>query len=126
MEDFARHIALEVENLQDTVLLLLRHGLASFQSGLELAQQWHLTHANDLNFGIGTVFVADPDENVVEFAAPARCVFAMVPPLLSKVGGRCLTNVVRWTMSAGLQAMLLDIVGRVSSLAWSMDCLSQM
>lgn len=81
VEDLARHIALEVESLEDTVLLLLRHGLAPFQSGLELAQRRYLTDAGDLSFGIGTVFVADPDENVVEFVDPARGIFATVPPV---------------------------------------------
>lgn len=81
MTDLARHIAFEVESLEDTVLHLLRHGLEPFQAGLDLAQRRYLKDAGDLAFGIGTVFVMDPDGNVLEFVDPARGIFARVPPL---------------------------------------------
>lgn len=35
-----------------------------------------LTNASDLNFGIGTVFITDPEGNVIEFMQADRGVFA--------------------------------------------------
>ena len=35
-----------------------------------------LTDASDLNFGIGTVFITDPEGNVIEFMQADRGVFA--------------------------------------------------
>ena len=49
--------------------------------GLDLAQRRYLTDTGDLTFGIGTVFVMDPDGNVMEFVNPARGIFAQMPPL---------------------------------------------
>jgi catechol 2,3-dioxygenase-like lactoylglutathione lyase family enzyme len=72
----ARHFALRVDRLEDMVTLLLAQGLRPFQATADQKQHRHLTSADDaLDFGIGTVFVEDPDGNVVEFVQHGRGVF---------------------------------------------------
>ena len=79
--NLAQHVVFEVESLEETVLHLLRHGLTPFQSGLDLAQRRYFKDAGDLAVDIGTVFVINPDGNVMDFVDPARDIFARVPPL---------------------------------------------
>ncbi|HEY0438525.1 MAG TPA: VOC family protein [Xanthobacteraceae bacterium] len=72
----ARHFALRVDRLEDVVALLLAHGLRPFQATADQKQHRDLTSPDDaLDFGIGTVFVEDPDGNVVEFVQHGRGVF---------------------------------------------------
>ena len=66
-KDLARHFAIEVGSLKEIARTLLAHGLRPFQSGFGLKERREVTEDDDLEFGIGTVFVADPDGNVVEF-----------------------------------------------------------
>lgn len=73
----ARHFALRVDRLEEVVRLLLAHGLAPFQATADQQQHRRITSPDDaLDFGIGTVFVQDPDGNVVEFIEHGRGVFA--------------------------------------------------
>lgn len=73
----ARHFALRVDGLESVVGLLLAHGLAPFQATADQKHHRAITSADDpLDFGIGTVFVQDPDGNVVEFIEHGRGVFA--------------------------------------------------
>lgn len=74
-----QHFALEVPSLRDTARTLLRAGLKPYLATLE-----YRTHAvtdpdDPLDFGIGTLFVADPEGNTVEFVEPGRGIFAEVP-----------------------------------------------
>lgn len=77
--DLARHVALEVVSLETTVDFLLQKGLKPFQSelGKDPARK-DLTDSSDLTFGIGTIFVADPDGNIVEFVDLSRGIFKEV------------------------------------------------
>jgi catechol 2,3-dioxygenase-like lactoylglutathione lyase family enzyme len=77
----SRHFALEVSCLEDVVALLLRHGLKPYQS--DVTQHHHREIKSDqdsLDFGIGTVFVVDPDGNVIEFMQKGRGIFAEFDP----------------------------------------------
>ena len=66
--DLANHVALQVSNLRDIVKLLLRHDLKPFQSEIDPSHRREITSEDqDLEFGIGTVFVYDPADNLVEF-----------------------------------------------------------
>ncbi len=64
----ARHFAFEVERLEDVAARLLRHGCRPYQMTGDQAQRRDITSAEDsLDFGIGTIFVEDPDGNTLEF-----------------------------------------------------------
>ena len=81
--DLARHVSLHVDSLEDVVALMLRHGCKPFQAelykpGVGKPGRRSLTDASDLSYGIGTVFVEDPDGNIVEFIDPSRGIFAEV------------------------------------------------
>ena len=65
--DLARHLAIEVDDLREVARLLLAHNLRPFQSGFGIDERRDVTLDGDLSFGIGTVFVADPDGNMIEF-----------------------------------------------------------
>lgn len=81
--DLARHFALEVDSLEATAALLLRHGLKPFQAELNKPDgskpgRRDITDTSDLTYGIGTIFVEDPDGNIIEFIDPSRGIFAEV------------------------------------------------
>jgi hypothetical protein len=65
--DYARHVCLEAESLEEVVMTLLARGLKPFQAEIDATKRRELTDASDLTFGIGTVFVTDPEGNIVEF-----------------------------------------------------------
>ena len=75
----ARHFAFEVDRLADVVALLLQHGLCPYQLTGDQSQRHDVTSAEDpLDFGIGTIFVEDPDGNTLEFIDPNRGIFAEI------------------------------------------------
>lgn len=76
--DLARHFALESDDLEGVVDGLLAAGLEPFQANLTGEERKTLTDSNDLSFGIGTVFVFDPDNNLIEFVDPTRGIFPEV------------------------------------------------
>lgn len=76
--DLARHFALESDDLEGVVEGLLAAGLKPFQADLTAQHRKELADASDLTFGIGTVFVFDPDGNLVEFVDPTRGLFPEV------------------------------------------------
>ena len=76
--DCARHVCLEVESLEEVVTTLLNRGLKPFQTEIDATKRRELTDAKDLSFGIGTVFISDPEGNIVEFMQPDRGIFAKV------------------------------------------------
>lgn len=74
--DLARHCAFRVDNLEEAVTTLLAKGLRPFQVELGAGgRRKDLVDADDLSFGIGTVFVSDPDGNVLEFVDIGRGIF---------------------------------------------------
>ena len=76
--DCARHVCLEGESLEEAVTTLLSRGLRPFQTEIDPTKRRELSDAKDLSFGIGTVFVADPEENLIEFMQADRGIFSEV------------------------------------------------
>ena len=79
--DLARHFAFQSNDLEGVVDDLLKAGLRPFQGTLDTKHRKELTDSSDLTFGIGTIFVFDPDGNLVEFVDPRRGIF---PEVLSE------------------------------------------
>ncbi len=73
--DLARHFALESDDLEGIVDGLLAAGFKPFMANITGAERKTLTDSSDLSFGIGTVFVFDPDNNLLEFVDPTRGIF---------------------------------------------------
>ena len=77
--DLARHLAFQVDDLEDAVSTLIAKGLRPFQVELGAhGARKDLFDTADLSFGIGTVFVSDPDGNIVEFVDVERGIFREV------------------------------------------------
>jgi transcriptional regulator with GAF, ATPase, and Fis domain len=58
------------------VTTLLARGIKPLQCEIDATKRHELTDVSDLNFGIGTVFITDPEGNVIEFMQADRGVFA--------------------------------------------------
>ncbi len=79
--DPARHVALEVESLEETVATLLEAGLKPYQATVDQKSFKAVASADQpLDFGIGTVFVRDPDDNVIEFVQRGRGILGDYDP----------------------------------------------
>jgi catechol 2,3-dioxygenase-like lactoylglutathione lyase family enzyme len=77
--DAARHFTLEVESLEALTGLLLAHGLHPYQLTVDQARRRDVASPDDpLDFGIGTIFVEDPDGNTVEFLQADRGISAAI------------------------------------------------
>ena len=77
--DPARHLALQVERLEAVVARLLQHGLHPYQLSVTQSGRHLIETADDtLAFGIGTVFIEDPDGNSVEFVQEGRGILGAV------------------------------------------------
>jgi catechol 2,3-dioxygenase-like lactoylglutathione lyase family enzyme len=77
--DAARHFTLEVERLEEAAQLLLAHGLRPYQLTVDQAHRHDVTMPGDtLDFGIGTIFVEDPDGNTIEFLQSGRGISAQI------------------------------------------------
>jgi catechol-2,3-dioxygenase len=74
--DYARHVCLEAESLEEVVTAMLARGIKPFQCEIDATKRRELTDASDLTFGIGTLFITDPEGNVIEFMQANRGVFA--------------------------------------------------
>jgi catechol 2,3-dioxygenase-like lactoylglutathione lyase family enzyme len=79
--DPARHVALDVDSLEDVVALLLRHDCQPYQATVDQRQHKAIVSADQpLDFGIGTVFVRDRDGNIVEFVQKGRGILGEFDP----------------------------------------------
>jgi catechol 2,3-dioxygenase-like lactoylglutathione lyase family enzyme len=75
----ARHFTLEVARLEEIAGLLLTHGLRPYQLTVDQARRRDITSVDEpLDFGIGTIFVEDPDGNTVEFLQRDRGITAEI------------------------------------------------
>jgi hypothetical protein len=73
----ARHFILDVARLEEIAGLLLTHGLRPYQRTVDQARRRDITSADKpLDFGIGTIFVADPNGHTVEFLQRDRGITA--------------------------------------------------
>jgi catechol 2,3-dioxygenase-like lactoylglutathione lyase family enzyme len=69
----ARHFAFEVGDLAALAAHLLAAGLAPYQLNVDQSARRDIRTPDDpLDFGLGTVFVEDPDGNTLEFLQPGR------------------------------------------------------
>jgi catechol 2,3-dioxygenase-like lactoylglutathione lyase family enzyme len=71
-----RHVALQVGDLHATLRALLAHGLVVSQIGFDGTRRPVTSPDDPLDFGIGTLFVNDPDGNLIEFLQLGHGVFA--------------------------------------------------
>jgi glyoxylase I family protein len=79
--DVVRHVALQVDNLNELLSRLLAASLKPFQVDIQM-QKKPLTDPNDdLSYGTGTIFVFDSDGNLFEFVQIGRGLFAHEPDL---------------------------------------------
>jgi catechol 2,3-dioxygenase-like lactoylglutathione lyase family enzyme len=75
-DDPSRHIALRVDRLENAVARLLEHGYTPFQADVKQSEHRPIRSVDQpLDFGIGTVFVRDPDGNLIEFVEKDRGIF---------------------------------------------------
>jgi catechol 2,3-dioxygenase-like lactoylglutathione lyase family enzyme len=62
-----QHFALQVKDLRPVLKLLLDHGHQPFQTDFQSNRRTPTTADDPLDFGTGSLFVHDPDENLIEF-----------------------------------------------------------
>ena len=74
--DPSRHIAFQVENLNDCARFLLAKGLRPYQMSLSMEVFWPTDSGGALDKGIGTLFLDDPEGNTLEFVERHRGIFA--------------------------------------------------
>ena len=70
-----RHVALQVADLRPVLHLLLDHGLRVFQTGFDGVEEEITSREDPLEFGIGSIFVRDPDGNLIEFLQLGHGIF---------------------------------------------------
>lgn len=70
-----RHVALQVADLQETLRALLAAGMRVMTIAFNDGER-EITSVDDpLNFGVGTLLVRDPDENLIEFLQVGQGLF---------------------------------------------------
>jgi catechol 2,3-dioxygenase-like lactoylglutathione lyase family enzyme len=74
--DVVRHVALQVDNLNELFLRLLTASLKPYQVDIQMRKKLLTDPNDDLSYGTGTIFVADPDGNLFEFVQIGRGLFA--------------------------------------------------
>jgi catechol 2,3-dioxygenase-like lactoylglutathione lyase family enzyme len=79
-----RHVALQVADLRETLRTLLAAGLRVSQIGFSEGEREVSSVDDPLDFGVGTLFVRDPDENLIEFLQVGHGLFtAQMQPRVS-------------------------------------------
>ena len=75
--DPARHFAIQTDDLEGVVGKLLAAGFKPYQLNPKPMEPPHMLNSanDDLSYGVGTVFVDDPDGNCVEFIDVNRGIF---------------------------------------------------
>ena len=71
-----QHFGLEVPDIREVAILLSRGGLKPFQMDFKGATNEINGEVDPLNFGTETIFVYDPDGNLVEFIQLGRGIFS--------------------------------------------------
>ncbi len=75
-----QHFALQVTDLHNVLVVLLRARHKPFQMDARMAEH-PLTETSDpLTFGTGTIFVRDPDGNLIEFLEMGKGLFSIETP----------------------------------------------
>lgn len=70
-----RHVALQVADLRAVLRHLLAHGQRVFQADFDGNERVLRSSEDALDFGTGTLFVRDPDGNLVEFLQLGHGIF---------------------------------------------------
>ena len=73
------HLAFRVKSLEETRDALLAAGVVPWQNSLQWESRDIVDDSESLDWGIGTLFVRDPDGNGVEFIQAGRGIFAQHP-----------------------------------------------
>ena len=73
--DVVRHVALQVDNLNELLSRLLTASLKPFQVDIQMRKKPLTDPNDDLSYGTGTIFVSDPDGNFFEFVQIGRGLF---------------------------------------------------
>jgi catechol 2,3-dioxygenase-like lactoylglutathione lyase family enzyme len=71
-----RHVALQVADLRAVLRHLLAAGVRVTQVGFDGGERVVTAGDDPLDFGVGTLFVRDPDGNLIEFVQPGHGIFA--------------------------------------------------
>jgi catechol 2,3-dioxygenase-like lactoylglutathione lyase family enzyme len=70
-----RHVAFQVDDLRMTLKVLLAGGVRVFQADFQNGEH-EVTNMDDpLDFGVGSLFVRDPDGNLIEFLQLGHGIF---------------------------------------------------
>ena len=83
--DTVRHVALQVDNLNELLPRLLAASLEPFQMDMAMREKQVTDPNDDLSYGTGTLFVSDPDGNLFEFIQIGRGLFAHEQNLLGRI-----------------------------------------
>lgn len=70
-----QHFAVQVDSLRSTYNTLLEAGLKPFQMDFSGSVRELVDKDDPLDFGLGSIFVPDPDENLIEFLEEGRGIF---------------------------------------------------
>lgn len=71
-----RHVALQVADLRATLQVLLARGVPVAQIGFDGSRRVVTSPDDPLDFGVGSLFVHDPDGNLIEFLELGHGIFA--------------------------------------------------
>lgn len=70
-----RHFALQVPDLRAVLHLLLDHEMRPFQTDFQGNRQEVMSRDDPMDFGVGSLFVPDPDGNTIEFLQLGHGIF---------------------------------------------------
>jgi catechol 2,3-dioxygenase-like lactoylglutathione lyase family enzyme len=70
------HFALQVSNLGDVLTILLQAGQKPFQMDGKMEEHFLIDPGDPLTFGTETLFVRDPDGNLIEFIEEGKGLFS--------------------------------------------------
>ncbi len=70
-----RHVALQVSELKEVLTLLLDHRLRVFQADFHGNERDVQAADDPMDFGVGSLFVRDPDGNLIEFLELGHGIF---------------------------------------------------
>jgi catechol 2,3-dioxygenase-like lactoylglutathione lyase family enzyme len=71
------HFALQVPKLDDVLTILLQAGQKPFQMDGKMKEHFLVDPGDPLTFGTGTLFVRDPDGNLIEFIEEGKGLFSV-------------------------------------------------
>lgn len=70
-----QHFALQIDSLREVLRILLERGHVPFQMDMSGREREVHSSEDPLDFGLGTLFVRDPDSNLVEFIEEGHGIF---------------------------------------------------